>query len=183
VLAFASAASAALGCSILDPLDGISDGVRQPDATSEASASTDTGTVDASPDANLDASSPTDAATAPAPCLPEIEPNYEFQPQQIPKGSAVAVCGTLLAAGDSDNFQFDVLRGTTYGIEITLQAPFTDEVFEINGPDTPSSGAFSSPTVTYFVASSAGGPVMIRLRKSGETKSSSPPYELKVARQ
>jgi len=167
VLTFAALAAAAIGCSILDPLEGISDGAFHLDATPEAGGTVDSAIVEAARVPQEDAaSSPQDVATLPA-CPAEPEPNDD-NARTLPPGTTVEFCGTIDAV-DSDIFVFQAVARKAYAIELEFPTGTTAETVEISGPDGSTNMQVTNQTISYDRSSSAGGPVYFRVRTTQAT--------------
>lgn len=154
--------ASAAGCSLFDPLGGISDGTIE--------ASTDGG-------AGTEAeASRSDGAVFPNDCPPEQserEPNVDPPATVDPDGDAI--CG-YVSATDTDKFTFVVSAGQSYALRGKFEGLAFDSLFTFTSPDK--TGFYV--VLDSVTPSSAGGTVTITVASQSTTPRR---YSLTVSRE
>lgn len=138
------------GCSLLDPLDGISDGA--PTIVVDGGLS-DSGPPDGAPQVDGSNVVPKECP----PDQPELEPNDDL-PVKLPPEGAV-VCG-YVSSSDVDRFTFNVTAGQAYALRGNFDGPLSFESqFSYSSPD----GNGLLLRMETIVDASAGGTVSITI--------------------
>lgn len=146
-----------VGCSLLDPLDGISDGNAPP-----SSSAVDGGETDGAR-ARVDGSSAWDARA----CQPEIEDDRPGAPppQLTLSDSEWSMCGTV-SASDTDTFELLFDEGLPYRVRGVFPKPGSGDRFDLSGGANDQSG----DALDFATASSDGEPLILTV----STQSASP---------